>query len=151
MGSHYWIKTLDCESQLYCVLFQISAADERRRASGATSDAYMSEFISYPDLRDRIASRCPPDTLIPSVSTLRLATAPANPYCARAQAFSGILDIKHKVQVGNIHGCWLICVRFPTWINNIQVDFLDIEFRFLMNFRDSDRTNLWLNMECYFT
>ena len=75
------------------VVEELTAADERRH-----NVAHMSEFLSIRDLIDRVASKCPPDTPIPSKSLVRLQFVPTNPYARTALAFSSKFDVQHKIQ-----------------------------------------------------
>lgn len=72
---------------------ELTAADERRH-----NVAHMSEFLSIKDLIDRVASKCPTNTPIPSKSLVRLQFVPTNPYTRSALMFTSKFKVQHKIQ-----------------------------------------------------
>lgn len=71
----------------------ITAADERRHGV-----AHLAEFISVRDLIEKVAKKCPPDTLIPSESTVLFAFVPKNSQTSVAKLYKSKVDLKFKVQ-----------------------------------------------------
>ena len=72
---------------------QITAVDDRRHGI-----AHMSEFLSIRDLIDRVKSKLPEGTPIPSESTVIHSFAPPNMYDKTAQYYTGKINLKHAVQ-----------------------------------------------------
>ena len=72
---------------------EISAADERRHGV-----AHLSSFLSLPDLIDQVAKDCPPDTPIPSETTVLFAFAPKNAYVGTSRLYKSLFQLKFKVQ-----------------------------------------------------
>ncbi|XP_033647591.1 uncharacterized protein LOC117307057 [Asterias rubens] len=79
--------------QLEKIVEQITAADERRH-----NIAHLSEWISLKELIKRTSEQCPPGTLIPSTTLVRLQFAPRNPYTHRALTFTSKINVQYKIQ-----------------------------------------------------
>ena len=70
-----------------------TAADDRRYGS-----AQMSQWLSLQDLINQVTAKCPPDTLVPSKTLLRLQFTPTNPYNRTALRFTNRSPLQHKIQ-----------------------------------------------------
>ena len=70
-----------------------TAADDRRYGS-----AQMSQWLSLQDLINQVTTKCPPDTLVPSKTLVRLRFIPTNPYNRTALRFTNHFPLQHKIQ-----------------------------------------------------
>ena len=79
--------------QLDKILEKVTAADERRH-----NIEHMSHFISVRDMIEQTVKECPPDTKVPSESTVLFAFVPRNAYKKTAKLYKGRISLQHKVQ-----------------------------------------------------
>ena len=75
------------------VIEEVTAADDRRHGT-----AHMSEWLSMRDLINKVTSKCPEGTPIPSKDLVRLQFTPKNPYTRTALNFTSKFSVQHKIQ-----------------------------------------------------
>lgn len=72
---------------------ELTAVDDRRHG-----EAHFSQFISVADLIRQVEKECPPNTNIPSESSVLFAFMPKNTYSHAAKLYKGKINLQFKVQ-----------------------------------------------------
>ncbi|KAG5274658.1 hypothetical protein AALO_G00138720, partial [Alosa alosa] len=105
-------------------LEQITAADERRHGV-----AHLSEFISVRDLIERVAKKCPPNTPIPSETTVLFAFVPKNAYSNVAKLYKSKVHMKFQVQTRQLrssHPDDHYCAALFKYMRSFAVKYRDL-------------------------
>ncbi len=88
--------------------FQVTAADERRHGV-----AHFSEWISLPDLIEKVKARLPEGTKVPSTALVRLQFMPRNRNSHTSMNFTQRFQVQYKIQVWHLLVLILFCFLNP--------------------------------------
>lgn len=86
------VKSNSLKFFFFCI--QVTAADDRRHGA-----AHLSEWISIPDMIEKVKMRLPEGANVPSAALVRLQFMPRNRNSHTAMTFTERFQVQYKVQV----------------------------------------------------
>lgn len=103
------------------IIEEWTAADERRHGV-----AHMSQFLSVPDMIQQVKATLPPDTPIPSETSVLLSFSPPNTCSLTARHYTGRINLTHKIQtrqLRNFHQDFHFCAAQFKYMRQMAIKF----------------------------